>query len=141
MLVHSVEGSGTYLTCPKPLVALATIDPSAPVVRSRTSVRRPCSVSWSVTLSRSPGFMKKVFRGSGVKVAGVDSTGLAGANERPLPVRNAKLAGSMPTTAWQALFSRVPLTGSSERLKMASAAHHLVGSQLDPPGHSTHPGG
>src|SRR5262249_10394351 len=91
--------------------------------------------------------MSRVFAGSGVYVASVASIGFAGACETPLLVTNAKLKGSMPTLAAPVAFCVVPATGSSSRLKMFSAAHHLVGSQVPAPaatahvGHPIHPGG
>src|SRR5437870_2792928 len=146
MPVHWVEGVGANLTCWKPLAALATIEPVAPVVRSRTSVRSPCSVSWSVTLSRSPEFMKRDLAGSGVNLATLVVTGVAGAVALPDVVKNAKLMYSSPVSAAQASFCSAPVTGFSDSESTLSAAHHLVGSQLVPPtaaaaGHWTQPGG
>src|SRR6202022_4795216 len=91
--------------------------------------------------------MNRSFWGFGVKVSRVASTGLAGAWARPFLVMNAKFAYSKPVMAAQVEFWNVPAMGSSERLKMTIAAHHLVASQVLAPlataqvGHGTHPGG
>jgi len=42
---------------PKPLAADAVMNPVTPVVRSWTSVLRPCEVSFMVTTILSPGCM------------------------------------------------------------------------------------
>src|SRR6516164_8239932 len=121
---------GSYWTWPKPLAALAVMDPVWPVVRSLMVARSPFGVSPMDTLMLSPEFISRSRRRSGVNVAVVDCTGLAGAVVRPSLVRNAKLKYSiLPTTPWQVGFRTVPATGSSARLKMFIAAHHLVGSQ------------
>src|SRR5579859_21547 len=140
MLLQAVP-VGSYWTWPNPLAALAVIEPVTWVVRSLMVVTRPLLLSCSVTFSRSPEFMNRSFVGSGVKVANVALTGLAGAWEVPLFVTNAKLTYSSPVMAAQVEFRVVPLTGSSDRLSMLSAAHHLVASQLFPAGHVTQPGG
>src|SRR5262249_18593958 len=91
--------------------------------------------------------MNRSFCGSGVNVAMVDWTGLAGAVVRPSLVTNAKLTYSRPVTAAHVAFRVVPLTGSSARLSMVIAAHHFVASQPPAPtataqvGHGIHPGG
>src|SRR3974390_3071249 len=121
------------------------MDPVAPVVRSLMVARSPFGVSPRETLRLSPEFMNRSLAGSGVNVAVVDSPGLAGAVVRPSLVRNAKLTYSRPVTAAQVEFRVVPLTGSSARLKIFMAAHHLVGSQPLAPtptcqvGPGTHP--
>src|SRR5215469_15537098 len=138
---------GAYCTWPKPLAALAVMDPVAPVVRSLMTARSPCWVSPMDTLMLSPEFISRSRFRSGVNVAVVDSTGLGVAVGRPFLVRNAKLTYSRPVLAAQVAFKVVPATGSSARLKMFIAAHHLVGSQALAPiatcqvGHGIHPGG
>src|SRR5215470_13386786 len=138
---------GSYWTCPNPLAALAVMDPRCPVVRSLTTACSPFGVSRMDTFRLSPEFMNRSFLGSGVNVAVVDCTGFAGASVRPFLLRNAKLTYSIPVLAAQVEFSKVPATGSSARLKMFIAAHHLVGSQALAPtatcqvGQGTHPGG
>jgi hypothetical protein len=54
MFLHWVEGLGAYFTWPKPLAALAVIDPEVPLVVSVTTAFRPCGVSWSCTAKLSP---------------------------------------------------------------------------------------
>src|SRR6516164_3823631 len=138
---------GSYCTWPKPLAALAVMDPDWPVVRSLMVARSPFGVSPMVTVRLSPEFISRSRLRSGVNVAVVESTGLAGAVVRPFLLRNAKLTYSRPVLAAQVEFSVVPATGSSARLNMFIAAHHLVGSQALAPiatcqvGHGTHPGG
>src|SRR5256712_8312784 len=138
---------GSYRTCAKPLSGLALIDPVARAVTSLMTTRTPFEVSANETFSRSPELMNRSLFGSGVKVVSVESTGLAGACDRPFMVMNAKFTYSMPTRLAQVEFWKVPLTGSSDRPKMAIAAHHLVGSQPLAPmataqvGQGTHPGG
>src|SRR5215831_18040501 len=133
---------GSYWTCPNPLAALAVIDPRCPVVTSLMTACSPFGVSRRDTLRLSPEFMNRSFFGSGVNVAVVDCTGFGVAVGRPFFVTY-----SMPVLAAQVEFSRVPATGSSARLKMFIAAHHLVGSQALAPtatcqvGQGTHPGG
>src|SRR6516162_5514512 len=120
---------GSYCTWPKPLSALAVIDPVAPDVRSLMVARSPSGVSCMDTLMLSPEFISRSRFRSGVNVAVVESTGLAGAVVVPSLLRNAKLTYSRPVLAAQAEFRVVPLTGSSARLNTFIAAHHLVGSQ------------
>ena len=94
----------------------------------------------------SPGFMNRSFLWSGVNVVSVDWRGLAGAWALPSWVTKAKFMYSSPLLAAQVGFWTVPLTGSSDRLSMLSAAHHLVGSHVLAPaataqvGQPTHPG-
>src|SRR5450755_46596 len=121
--------AGSYLTWAKPLAALAAIDPVCPVVLSLMTTFRPFGVSFSDTPSRSPEFMNRSLAGSGVNGARVESTGFAGAWATPFLVMKAKLTYSRPARLAQVAFWVVPLTGSSDRLSMFSAAHHLVGSQ------------
>src|SRR5262245_64354436 len=97
MLVHDLP-VGANATSPKPLAALAVIEPDSPVVRSRTPVNRPCAVSWMLTASWSPPFMKRSRPASGVYVAPVASTGFAGAWDAPSCVRKAKFGYSTPPT-------------------------------------------
>src|SRR6266568_7121895 len=97
-------------------------------------MRKPCEVSWRFTASESPEFINRSCCGSGVKVAWVESTGLAGACDFPFFVINAKLTYSVPTVEAQVELSTVPVTGSSARLSTFNAAHHFVGSQLIPAG-------
>src|SRR6516164_6374752 len=139
---------GSYWTWPNPLAALAVMDPLCPVVKSLMTVCNPFGVSRRDTLRLSPEFMNRSFLGSGVNVAVVACTGFAGFVVRPFLVRNAKLKYSgLPIFARQVEFWKVPATGSSARLKMFIAAHHLVGSQALAPtatchvGQGTHPGG
>src|SRR5713226_6315032 len=100
----------------------------------------PLEVSCSWTLSASPEFMNRSLVASGVKVARVEFTGLAGACDTPLLVMNAKFTYSIPVTAAQALFSCFPVFMFWERLSMFSAAHHSFAEQLLPAGHVAHPG-
>src|SRR5580700_3792764 len=138
---------GSYLTWAKPLAAPAVIVPVCPLVRSLMATRNPPGVSLNPTCRRSPELMNRSLAGSGVNVVSVESTGLAGAWATPFLVMNAKLTYSRPTWLAQVGFCVVPFTGSSDRLSMLRAAHHLVGSQLLAPtatahvGHGTHPGG
>src|SRR6266566_2910353 len=138
---------GSYLTWPNPFAALAVMDPACPLVRSLTTACNPFGVSWRDTRRLSPELMNRSFFGCGVNVAVVDSTGFAGAVVSPFLVMNEKLTYSTPVLAAQVAFRVVPATGSSERLKMFIAAHHLVGSQPPAPtatchvGQGTHPGG
>src|SRR5262245_58629602 len=101
----------------------------------------PAAVSRMSSTIVSPEFMNRSVAGLGVKVAVVESTGLAGACATPLVVMNAKLTGSMPATFRQAALLTWPVTKSWVRLSMLSAAHHLVASQLFPAGQGAHPGG
>src|SRR6266581_6442850 len=138
---------GSYWTWPNPLAALAVIAPVCPLVRSLMTACNPFGVSWSDTFRLSPEFMNRSFFRSGVNVAVVESTGFAAAVVRPFLLMNAKLTYSRPVLAAQVAFRVVPATGSSARLKMFIAAHHLVGSQPLAPtatcqvGQGTHPGG
>src|SRR5579859_584293 len=139
---------GSYWTWPNPLAALAVMDPVSPVVRSWMVARSPCGVSPRDTLRLSPEFINRSRLKSGVNVAVVASTGFGAAVVRPSLLRNAKLKYSiLPIFAVQVEFRVVPATGSSARLKMFIAAHHLVGSQPLAPtatcqvGHGIHPGG
>src|SRR6516165_3178112 len=110
---------GSNWTWPKPLAALAVMDPVAPVVQSLMVARSPCGVSPREMLRLSPEFISRSRAGSGVNVAVVDCTGFGTAVGRPSLVRNAKLTYSiLPTTPWQVGFRTVPATGSSARLKM-----------------------
>src|SRR5712692_379077 len=138
---------GSYWTWPNPLAALAVMEPRCPVVRSLMTVCNPFGVSRRDTLRLWPEFMNRSFFGSGVNVAVVDCTGFAGAVVRPFLLMNEKFTYSRPVLAAQVEFRVVPATGSSARLKMFIAAHHLVGSQPLAPtatcqvGQGTHPGG
>src|SRR5215469_7544813 len=98
---------GSYWTWPKPLAALAVMDPVAPVVWSAMTARSPFGVSPRETLSLSPEFISRSRFRSGVNVAVVDCTGLAGAVVRPSLVRNAKLTYSRPVCAAQVWFRTV----------------------------------
>src|SRR6266852_4420461 len=141
MFVHSVDGAGAALTIPNWFAALEVIEPTALVVRSVTVVTNPLGLSRRPTTSWSPEPMNRSLLASGVKVAVVDCTGLAGACATPSLVRKAKLTYSTPTRFWQPWFKTVPLMGSSDRLSMFSAAHHWVASQLLPAGQGAQPGG
>src|SRR5215471_13389332 len=101
------------------------MDPVWPVVRSWMMALTPLGVSPSDTVMLSPEFISRSLARSGVNVAVVDSTGFAGDSVRPFRLRNAKLSYSMPVLAAQVELRMVPLTGSSARLKMFMAAHHL----------------
>src|SRR5215469_11527114 len=147
-LVQLVPGFGSNVTWPKPLAALAVMDPLCPVVRSLMAARNPFAVSRMDTVMLSPEFMNRSLLGSGVNEVKVDCTGFAGAWETPFLVRNAKLTYSgLRILARQVSFWMVPVSGFSARLKMFIAAHHLVGSQVLAPvaichvGQGTHPGG
>src|SRR5207244_5969954 len=125
---------GSYWTWPNPLAALAVMDPVWPFVRSWMTARTPFGVSPRETLRLSPEFINRPLAGSGVNVAVLDCTGFAGAVVRPSLLRHAKLTYSRPVLAAQVGFRVVPLTGSSARLNLFIAAHHLVGSHpLAPP--------
>src|SRR5215469_7268965 len=101
----------------------------------------PFTVSRMATVSLSPEFMNRSLAESGVKVASVESTGLAGAWETPFLVMNAKFTYSMPVIDAQVELSCVPVFRFCDRLSMFSAAHHLVASQLLPAGQGAQPGG
>src|SRR5512143_1280611 len=101
---------------------------------------KPSAVSCISTTSVSPDCIIKSLVGSGVKVALVASTGLAGAWATPFLVINAKLTGSMPTEPRQAALLSTPVFWLLLKLSMLSAAHHLDGSQLSPGGHLIQPG-
>jgi hypothetical protein len=108
----------------------------------------PFAVSCRRTVRLSPEFMNRSLAAFGVNVATVDWTGFGGAVGTPFLVTNAKLTYSgEPMVPRQASFWKVPATGSSARLKMFIAAHHLVGSQALAPtatcqvGQGTQPGG
>src|SRR5215467_4006427 len=124
---------GMYSTSPKPLATLAVIDPDSPVLTSVTPVKSPCAVSWMLTVSSSPPFMKRSREESGAYVAPVAWTGFAGACEVPLWVRKAKFGYSRPTTFWHVALSVWPVLSFSARLQITMATHHLVASQLMPP--------
>src|SRR6266851_3754897 len=79
--------------------------------------------------------------GSGVNVARVAFTGLAGAWATPFLVMNAKFTYSTPVIAAQAGLSCWPVFRFCDRLSMLSAAHHCVAAQLLPAGHGAQPGG
>src|SRR5215472_18921431 len=132
MLLHALP-VGMNWTSPKPLAALAVIEPDSPVVRSFTPVKSPCGVSWMLTVSSSPPFMNRSREGSGVNVAPVAWTGFAGACDVPLRVRKAKFGYSRPTTFWHVALSTWPVLSFSARLQITMATHHLVASQLMPP--------
>src|SRR6516164_681379 len=138
---------GSNFTWANPLALLAVMDPLCLVVRSLMTTRNPFEVSRKPTFRLSPEFMNRSLALFGVNVARVDWTGLAGAWETPFLVMKAKLTYSMPVLAAHVGFCKVPATGSSDRLSMFSAAHHLVGSQPLAPtataqvGHGTQPGG
>src|SRR6516164_5479548 len=122
---------GANCTAPKPLAALAVIDPVWRVVRSVSDTLSPPWVSRRLTVSRSPEFMNRSCDGSGVKVASVEFTGFGGACGTPLLVTNAKLTYSKPTIFWHAGLSTWPVFSFCERLSMLSAAHHCVATQLE----------
>ena len=142
MLVQVVP-VGAYFTWPKPLRALVVIEPLCPVVRSLRPMKSPWAESCSVTVMRSPEFMKRSALGSGVNVWRVESTGLGGEFGwgRPFFVMNAKFTYSTPVRAAQVGFRSALVTALLERLSMLRAAHHFVASQLLPGGHLTQPGG
>src|SRR5579859_7724050 len=75
--------AGSYLTWPNPLAALAVMDPVWPFVRSWMTARSPFGVSPRETLRLSPEFINRSRDRSGVNVAVVASTGLAGDVLRP----------------------------------------------------------
>src|SRR5215468_7255416 len=141
MLVQLVDGFGAYWTSPNPLAALAVIDPDWPLVRSLMTTWKPLDVSCSATVRVSPEFMNRSLAGSGVNVASVAFTGLAGAWATPFLVMNAKFTYSMPVWAAQVGLSCVPAFRFCDRLSMFSAAHHCVAAQLFPAGHGAQPSG
>src|SRR2546428_11610960 len=100
-----------------------------------------------LTFRLSPDDMKRSRALLGVKVVRVELSGLAGAWATPSLVTKANSNVSKPTWAAQVAFMKVPLTGSSSRLKTFIAAHHLTGSQELAPtataqvGQGTQPGG
>src|SRR5690242_12481621 len=75
----------------KPLAGLAVIDPDWPLLRSSMTAWSPSGVSCIVTARWSPEFMKRSWAGSGVNVARVEPSGLAGAWLEPFLVTKAKL--------------------------------------------------
>jgi hypothetical protein len=83
-MVHPVDGAGANLVWPKPFLALAVMCPLRPVVRSRTSTRSPCGVSWTLSEMRSPWLMNSAMAGSGAPEAtGSNCSGLGGPCGRP----------------------------------------------------------
>src|SRR5581483_11817223 len=66
---------GSYRTWPKPLAALAVMDPRWRVVLSLMTACNPFGVSRRDTFRLSPEFMNRSFFGSGVNVAVVEFTG------------------------------------------------------------------
>src|SRR5215813_410384 len=140
MLVQLVP-VGAYWTSPKPLEVLAVIDPDWPVVRSLITTWNPPVVSCRRTVRVSPEFMNRSLAGSGVKVAKVAFTGLAGAWATPFLVMNAKFTYSIPVMAAQVGLSCWPVFMFCDRLSMFSAAHHCAAAQLLPAGHGAQPGG
>src|SRR5579859_732574 len=142
MFTHELP-VGSKPTWAKPLAGPAVIEPVWCVVWSLMTTWKPLGVSCIVTTSLSPEPMNRSLLASGVKVAPVAVTGLAGAWATPLLVMKAKLTYSSPPTM---LFRQVALLTALvfmlvDRLSIFSAAHHWVGSQLLPGGHSTQPGG
>src|SRR5438128_6444730 len=125
---------GSNLTCPKSFEMLAVIEPERCVVVSVSTTWNPSDVSCMATWIESPEFMNKSRFGSGVYVANVASTGLAGAWAAPLFVTNAKFTGSMPTWAKHAGLLAWPVFAFADRLSMVSAAHHWAASQESPGG-------
>src|SRR5260370_35450117 len=85
---------GSNLTWPNPLAALAVMDPVCPLVRSLMTARNPFGGSRGDTFRLSPDFMNRSLAGSGVNVAGVASTGFAGAAGWPFLVTKAQWAQS-----------------------------------------------
>src|SRR5215469_3637000 len=79
MFTHDLEGFGANWTSPKPLAALAVMDPVWPVVRSLMRTWNPSAVSPIATERLSPECMNRSCVLSGVRCASVASTGLAGA--------------------------------------------------------------
>src|ERR1700693_4372034 len=138
---------GSYWNWANPLAGLAVIEPDCPLEMSLMFAWTPLVGSCRATCKWSPHAMKRSFVRLGVKVASVESSGLAGAGATPFLVTNANSKVSSPTLARQVGFWVVPLTGSSSRLKTFIAAHHLTGSHVPAPtataqvGHGTHPGG
>src|SRR5262249_17431433 len=147
VLTQLVLGAGAYWTWPKPLAALAVMDPVWPVVRSWMTARIPWDVSPRDRLRLSPELMNRSLARSGVNVAVGEFTGFGVAVGRPSLGGDAKLTYSRPGLGAQGGFRTVPLTGSWAKLKIFIAAHHLVGSQALAPmatchvGQGTHPGG
>src|SRR5260370_20426687 len=95
------------------------------LVRSLITTWKPADVSCRSTVSVSPDCIIRSELGSGVKVARVESTGLAGAWATPLRVMNAKLTGSMPTVLRQDLLFASPGFWLLFYESMVKAAHHL----------------
>src|SRR5260370_13170847 len=120
------------MTWQKSLATLAVIAPDWPLVRSLITTWKPADVSCKSTVSVSPDCIIRSALGSGVKVARVESTGLAGACATPLRVMNAKLTGSMPTELRQAALLSTPVFWLRLNQSIVSAAHHLLGSQPSP---------
>src|SRR4029079_15637586 len=138
--VH-VDAVGSKLTWAKPLATLAVIEPVSPLVTSSMATTRPAAESWIDRLTWSPLSMNRSVAGFGVNVARVWSSGPAGACGAPLIVMNAKFAGSMPTVFRQSVLLLTPAFWSLLKLKIATAAHHLVASQLMASVQLTQPGG
>src|ERR1017187_10728395 len=79
MFLHWVEGLGANLPWPKPLEALAVIDPAVPFVVSLTTAWRPLDVSCRVTLNVSPWLRNYTLCGYGVPEASAwNCTGFGG---------------------------------------------------------------
>src|SRR6266568_1025643 len=122
----------------KPFAAEATMNPDCPVVRSEILVSKawppPVLASKMRTLSRSPGFMSRVFA-LGVKVARSASCGLGGPAGTPLVWIIAKLMGSTQ------LLLQWPKFVVHSRLSMVMAEHQWVLSQLAESTMGAMPGG
>src|SRR5205814_441717 len=134
---------GSNLICAKPFPWLAVMEPDSPVVRSWMTTLNPSVVSSISTVSLSPELMKRSVAGLGVNAANGGENTSSGAGEEcgtPLFVMKAKLSGSKPTRFRQSSLFGAPVFWSRLRLKMFSAAHHFVASQLFPAGHGTQPG-
>ena len=93
------------------------------------------------TVTLSSGCIISTLAGLGSKLPKVRSSGPGGPIGCPFRVMKAKLAGSMPTVFRQSELFATLVFWFWFSWKMASAAQHLVGSQLTPGGHFTQEGG
>jgi len=134
---HWVDGFGAKTTCPKPLTALALMEPVSCVVVSSFCRETPLAESVIVTRRSSRGAMRRSRSGCTAPVVfGPPCSGSGGAWGCPSRVTKAKLVYSIPPCSRfaHALFSVRLWIGSRDRLKIASAAHQRVSSQLGPTG-------
>ena len=117
------------MICAKPLSMLAVMNPVWPVVMSWTIVSRPSSVSRTVTIKVSPGFIRKVSPGITACLLGSLFSGSPGACDLPSRVRNANEVVSSPTLFWQSRLLAIGPFGPAAlmlKLLMCSATAYCV---------------